>query len=242
MDNKYIEEKLKESMHAIEPENFSDRMNRICDRLDESGDVREVATEEIAVTVSSQGATSRRNINIKAIAIAIAATLIFSVCLGVLIWRLLPDKSNGYTTSFGDLGYEPVEEGEFYDKVSGSKIPLIDMNNFYDDIYSYSLLFDKEYSVLGGMVSAENETAGYVLTVEFCMVNVQGFKEVEGQVQTYILECGQELQYTTIAEGDEYVGYIYTTTANVIYKNLNYYIAYTSLEDSALAFIDDMFK
>lgn len=241
MDNRQIEDKLRDSMHAIEPEKFSDRMARIHDRLDGDVEVRQIATEKIAVTATLQGATSGRSLNVKAIAIAVAATLIFAVCLGVLIWKLIPTRSIGYTVFFGDLGYDVVTEEEFNEQMIERKMNVVSTEVYYEDIYSYNLLVDRENTVLGGRISAENETVGYVLTVEFCMENVEGFKEVEGQAQTYLLEGGQELRYVTIAEGDEYVGYIYTTTANVIYNNLNYYITYISIEDNALSFLEDIF-
>ena len=240
MDNRQIEDKLRNSMHNIEPEKFSDRMARIHDRLDSDAEVRRIATEKIAVTATSQGTTSGRSLNVKAIAIAVAATLIFAVCLGVLIWKLVPTKSIGYTAFFSDLGYDVVTEEEFNTQMSGYKINVVSTDVYYDDIYSYNLLVDREDRVFGGRISAENETVGYVLTIEFCMENVEGFKEVEGQVQTHLLEGGQELRYATVAEGDEYVGYIYTTTANVIYNNLNYYITYISIEDNALSFLEDI--
>lgn len=239
MDNRQIEDKLRDSMHTIEPEKFSDRMARIHDRLDGDSEVRQIATEKITATATSQGTISGRSLNVKAI--AIAATLIFAVCLGVLIWKLVSTKSIGYTAFFGDLGYDVVTEEEFNTQMLKHKMNVVDTEAYYDDIYSYNLLVDREKTVLGGRISAENETVGYVLTVEFCMENVEGFKEVEGQVQSHLLESGQELRYVTIAEGDEYVGYIYTTAANVIYNNLNYYITYISIEDNALSFLEDIF-
>lgn len=241
MDNKQIEDKLRDSMHSVEPEKFSDRMARIHDRLNGDVEVRQIATEKIAATATLQGTTSGRSLNVKAIAIAVAATLIFAACLGILIWKLMPTKSIGYSVYFGDLGYDVVTEEEFNAQMAENNMNVVGTEAYYDDIYSYNLLVDRENAVLGGRISAENEAAGYVLTIEFCMENVEGFKQVEGQVQTHLMEGGQELSYVTIAEGDEYVGYIYTTTANVIYNNLNYYITYISLEDNALSFLEDIF-
>lgn len=241
MDNKQIEDKLRDSMHAIEPEKFSDRMARIHDRLDVDAEVRRIATEKIAATATSQGTISGRSLNVKAIAIAVAATLIFAVCLGVLIWKLVPTKSIGYTAFFGDLGYEVVTEEEFNAQMTENKMNIVDTKLYSDNIYSYNLLVDLDYNVWGGRISAADEVKGYDITIEFCMENVEGFKEVEGQVQTHLLESGQELRYVTIAEGDEYVGYIYTTAANVIYNNLNYYITYISIEDNSLSFLEDIF-
>ena len=149
----------------------------------------------------------------------------------------IPSNKIGYSITVGELIYNEVSEGEFDDAISNNDLDIVETEEVNQFIYFYALWTGNVENVYGGQILFESDR--YLGNIEFFTLNVTGINEVTEPYQTYTTTSGTEVNYT--ASGGDDADPLYNTVASATYKNMNYYIEYTSLNNDALEFFNAIF-
>lgn len=243
MNYKEIEEILKENYKSTQPEEFSERFSRIQDKLyyPEQKQEAVVKSKEL-VGVGANGKTSNAVATpgrVKLVILICAAAMVLGGVIGILFWQLFLPKENSYAVAIDDLLYSSVSKDEFFNALQDNSIETIAFENLDNFINSYSLVKDQNGIIYGGAVELFNEDIGYEANIKFYSICVTGISEVQEPCDVYNLISGITVNYVMTVDGEDEP--IYETTASAQYKKLNYYIEYTSLDDNALNFFNNIF-
>lgn len=239
MDNKKIEEKLKEKYKSVKAENFSERLSRIRESLGHIPKEQEaVINVKSAVTATHAGTITSSN-RTKLIAVISVISVVFFIAIAVFIWWFVSSSRHQYSMEMAELFYARVQKNEFEDAMDGAGFNKIDFVEVEDSIYYYGILQDDGGNIYGGMVQFSNETSGNEGRVEFYASEVVGINEVEEPCNFYTI-TSSDLLIRYITEVDrEYM--LYATTASTGFDGVNYYIEYMSINNDSLQFIEALF-
>lgn len=213
MDLKETENKLKEKASQVEVEDYSDRMDRIRGRL-----------------VDRQ--KTKKNQSKKWIPVAISVCLV--ICCAVLLPFVLRPEQVYFNGSA--LYIDAVDEEDvFYQKLDEANIHPVDFGDYTLDIHD--LLVTDKNVVKGGIVEFFDETEMIFVTIKFYDSTVI-VQDDEYKGGTEYQTGGAKITYKEIGNVDDAFDYI----ALAKHSGLTYTIQYTSLEDTFLTFLDELFQ
>lgn len=243
MENREVEEILKQNYNSVKKQSFDQRFSRISSRLNmPQGQPQQVFVAESQPALAGVGGGtnvdySSRHIKFAFIIPIMLFLIISFVC--VFMWVNNDSNRNGYSINIADLIFFNTTEEEFTEVIEQNDFNLIERKALSEYIYSYSLFTDMNSEVHGGRLWFENNDIGYMGNIDFYTLNVTGINEVTEPYQTYTTTSGTEVNYTVSGGGE--ADPLYNTVASATYKNMNYYIEYTSLNNDALEFFNAIF-
>lgn len=235
MDNRDIENKLKDSAEQITVKDFSERWNNIKDNIT-SAEEREIlvespvfATNEETITRNSDA--KKRNSLI--IVFSLFACLI--VALAVILPLSLRNKEPAY---FGpsDLTHVfPDGKEQFFETIENAGYDIIDLSRYETEecVLFYETIGGE---LKGGELSVIDVERGFICEIEFYDNSIklsEGF--IDGN-ETYAVGS------TVIEYGTQFDGDLYTTNALTKHKNIQYKIIYMSLVDDCTQIFEELFS
>lgn len=241
MENREVEEILKQNYNSVKKQSFDQRFSRINGRLNmPQGQPQEVFVPESQPALAGAGGGtniehSPRRTKLAVIISSVLFVLIVLVC--VIAWFFVPSNNIGYSISVDELIYSEASEEDFNQAINDNDFEIIDMSDIKQYVYIYSLWLADGVNIYGGQFLFESDS--YFGNIEFYTLNVTGINEVTEPYQTYTTTSGTEVNYTVSGGGE--ADPLYNTVASATYKNMNYYIEYTSLNNDALEFFNAIF-
>lgn len=242
MENREVEEILKQNYNSVKKQSFDQRFSRISGRLNmPQGQPQEVFVPEFqpALAGVGGGTSGEHSPRRTKLAVIISLALFFVMALTcVFMWINIPSRNEGYSISVDDLLSEGITEDRFNNTMLENNFNIVNIESLREDTESYTLLY-KDGVVYGASLWIESSNSGYICDIRFYTLNVTGINEVTEPYQTYTTTSGTEVNYT-VSGGDD-ADPLYNTVASATYKNMNYYIEYTSLNNDALEFFNAIF-
>lgn len=234
MDNKDIEEKLKNSASKIEMKDFSERWENVGTRIDLYNDGNEKGLFKEPVLVANGGGNVKISNRLKSLwAIAACVILLVGIILAIVLPIVLRKEDNRYF-NYNELTEKIVSEDEFNSGIENSGLKIIDLSKY--EINSLRLLLTPEYSVVGGSIEITDEDAGILLTINFHTRFVISEYDIGLDYKEH--EIGTTcVKYKTTVEDD-----IYSTVATTTYKDLIYEMEVISLDENILNIFDGLFN
>ncbi len=241
MENREVEEILKQNYKSVKKQSFDQRFSRISGRLNmPQGQPQQVFVPESQPALAGAGGETNVEHSPRRTKLAVIISLALFIVIAltcIFMWIYTPSNKIGYSITVGELIYNEVSEGEFDDAISNNDLDIVETEAVNQFIYFYALWTGNEENVYGGQILFESDR--YLGNIEFFTLNVTGINEVTEPYQTYTTTSGTEVNYT-VSGGDE-ADPLYNTVASATYKNMNYYIEYTSLNNDALEFFNAIF-
>ena len=243
MENREVEEILKQNYNSIKKQSFDQRFSRISGRLNmPQGQPQEVFVPESQPALAGAGGVtnvehSPRRTKLAVIISLALFTVIALTC--VFMWIYTPSNNIGYSVDVADLIYDEVSKDDFENTFKNNEFEILHTDSIGNFIYSYIITLDNRNNLSGGWLWFENSNDGYFGDIEFYTLNVTGISTVSEPYQTYTTTSGTDVNYTVSGGGE--ADPLYNTVASATYKNMNYYIEYTSLNNDALGFFNAIF-
>lgn len=241
MENREVEEILKQNYKSVKKQSFDQRFNRISGRLNmPQRQPQEVFVPESQPALAGCGVGTNVEHSPRRTKLAVIISLALFIVIAltcIFMWVYIPSRNSAYSIDISELVYYDVTEEEFEETLSENNYETVQINDLNQYIYIYSLSRDNENKIYGGQFQFESDT--YLGNIEFYTLNVTGINEVTEPYQTYTTTSGTEVNYTVSGGGE--ADPLYNTVASATYKNMNYYIEYTSLNNDALEFFNAIF-
>ena len=238
MTENETEKRIKAEVNKTEVEKFSSRWDRIKGRLNSSasseGETAEIKEREMsAVQVTARG-NARGGRNLKLIAAVTAVAILMFAAAVVIIWQAVNPDRFGITMS--QIYSEVVEEEQFYSSIEERGYELADMSVVQEDIDVYHLRrYRGDKKICGGYIEFLSRIKGYYGEIYFYDESVAEIDSV-GDGCSVHNEGSTQIRYKTALADDG----LYDTVAEFNFRELNYYVTYTSFSDNALDIIDSM--
>lgn len=241
MENREVEEILKQNYNSVKKQSFDQRFSRISGRLNmPQGQPQQVFVPESQPALAGAGGGTNVEHSPRRTKLAVIISLALFIVIAltcIFMWVYIPSRNSAYSIDISELVYYDVTEEEFEETLSENNYETVQINDLNQYIYIYSLSLDNENKIYGGQFQFEADT--YLGNVEFYTLNVTGISTVSEPYQTYTTTSGTDVNYTVSGGGE--ADPLYNTVASATYKNMNYYIEYTSLNNDALEFFNAIF-
>ena len=241
MENREVEEILKQNYNSVKKQSFDQRFSRISGRLNmPQGQPQQVFVPESQPALAGAGGGTNVEHSPRRTKLAVIISLALFIVIAltcIFMWLYMPSNKIGYSISVDELNYYETSEEGFDQAVSNNGFAIIVTADLKRYVYFWALWLDEEKNTYGGQFQFESDT--YLGKIEFYTLNVTGIDEVTEPYQTYTTTSGTEVNYT-VSGGDD-ADPLYNTVASATYKNMNYYIEYTSLNNDALEFFNAIF-
>lgn len=244
MDSKKIEDILRENYKSLETDEYSKRMDRIHDRLNYPEQKQEVLLAEnklVAAGATQNGNVGRKEYGSRAkltLLIISVATLFLIVGI-IIVWSVVLLTDNTYSIHMGELYFKDATREEFDQAKQECGFEIIDLNNIENYIYMYATVVDENGKVYGEAFEFSDDNGGRQGRIEFYSSSVIDVSVVEEPFESYSTDSGFVINYQTYTDGEDEP--IYQTVASGLYRNLNYYIEYTSINNDVLQFFNELF-
>lgn len=234
MEDKDIEQMLKDSADKIKMKDFSERWEAISDRIQAGQSCECKETVQSAVLVAPNSKTVTEDTFKKKIIISIcslfAAVLI---CLAILLPVVLNKKKEPTRYLFNSLLNSQVTGSEFFDAVDNSDLVLIGLSGY--ELNAYTLYHTPDNNLVGGKIELNEEEFGALVELAFYKYNVTSKFEVGTEYEEYTVN-GYKIIYNTENSED-----FYTTKAKATKGNMVYDLNVTSLDDNLTSLFDKLF-
>ena len=166
MEDKEIEQLLKESADKIKMKDFSERWEEIRDRLDfpQSAEVTVESGETVLATSSNVNMT-QHTMRKKVLYSLCTVFLLIVICLAVVLPLTLNRNSERKYLTWSDLTEHNVSESEFFDGLEKSNLKIVDFAKY--QIEQYFLYYSPEEVLVGGSLEFLDEECGVLATIRF---------------------------------------------------------------------------
>ena len=176
MEDKEIEQLLKESADKIKMKDFSERWEAISDRINESQSCvcQEKVQSTVLVTASNQTQsdnTFRKKVIFSVLGLFVAIVTCLAIVLPITLGR-----NNEKKYLFNELTNFNVTESEFYDAIAESDLKLLQLSGFEQD--SFLTYYTSDSKIVGGSVELTEEELGVYIKLVFYTNNVVSKFEV----------------------------------------------------------------
>ena len=214
MDDKELEDLLRESASKVEMKEFSVRWKEIKDRLPESD--------------------KRIRFSYK-IFLALASSICLIILAIILPFTLSPGEEQHYFTG-NEVSYVSVTEDRFFKELDSVGFKIDNLQQF--DIDKYFIAYTEDEVVRGGRIAFENLTGEkeYVFTLTILSSQIL-IDETEYSDLTEEIVIGDTIiKYKTVGAD------LYESTVFAKYRDIAYIIDYTSLNDDLGLFLDLLYS
>lgn len=244
MDSKKIEDVLRDNYKSLETDEYSKRLARIHDRLNYPEQKQEILSAEnklVTAGVNQKGNSERsgHGSRTKLTLLIISVATLFLIVGIVIVWSVVSLTDNTYSIHIGDLYFKDATRKEFEDAKQDCGFEIIDLSNIETYIYLYATAVDENGTVYGEAFEFSDDNGGRQGRVEFYSSSVIDVSVVEEPFESYNTDSGFVINYQTHADGEDEP--IYQTVASGLYRDLNYYIEYTSINNDVLQFFNELF-
>lgn len=234
MDDKEIEQKLKESAQKIKAKDFEERWATISERID--ADQSQDGGDEVqsAVLVTSANTVHTVNSLRKKFLFAFCGIVAaIAICLAIVLPIVLgKDKGQKYYYIL-NLTNESVSESEFFDGIEQSDLTLFDLTDF--ELDTFSLYYTADGGLAGGGVEVIDESLEIFAKLVFYTNNVRSDFEVGTDYSEYVVN-GYNVNYKT-----ENAEVFYTTKAKATKGSMVYELTITAADDNPKILFDKLF-
>ena len=233
MEDKEIENILKESANNVKLKDFNDRWDEINPKLDLSQniDLTEKKPETVLVTSSSSNHTHNNKIN-KYLYSLIAVFLVAILCLAIILPLTLKNNDRTYFNE-DELTNIAVSESEFYDKVKDSDLNIVDFSKF--EINKFVLLYSPDDILVGGMLEFIDEELMVFTTVTFYDSSVISYFNFGEEHKDLVINETSIIYNITLSED------LYEVKALANSGNINYEFECLVLDEEINGFFNKIF-
>lgn len=214
MNDKELEDLLRESAETAPMKDFSERWEQVKDRIP----------------------PSEKRIRFSYKTFLALASSVCLIVLAVVLPLFLRNAEEKHYFSGYDLAFKSVTEDRFSNELNA--VGLLPDNLQQFELDKYFIAFTKDDAVVGGMVSFENLTGEeeYIFTVTF-LSSLSLINEADYKYLTKEMTVGAvTVRYQTVEEE------LYESKALAQYKGLTYIIEYSSLNDDLNSFLSQLFS
>lgn len=221
MDNKDVEEKLRESVKKIKKRKFSEVWKEIEPELE---------------------IKKKKRFEFKRWLPLIATSLCLIVGLSVILPLTLHKKEDELVYFLDSLGVASVEEDEFHTSIQSAGLSCVDFSKYV--IESCALLQTEDRKTKGGVLDATDnvDEPTMLLSVEFFSSSVHFREELYADYTLLYSVNGATINYklNNHLEEDGVETYEYLVKAE--FREIIYLISYISLSDNVTEFFDEFFQ
>lgn len=234
MENKDIEKLLKESANEVKIKDFSERWEKIKERIDSAQEVElKETTSETVLATSSNTSVSQNSVRNKFIVSVCAVFLIIGICLAIVLPLTLKHNDKIYF-SLHELTPVTVTENEFYDNLDKTDLKIFNLEKF--EVNSYALLYTQDNILVGGRFDITDEEEGVLVSLTFYNSSVTSEFKADKDYNLYNVN-GFKIDYKTKLNDNG----LYLTTAKAVGKNISYELKCLSGEENIETFFQKFF-
>ncbi|MDE6667974.1 MAG: hypothetical protein K2K38_06475 [Clostridia bacterium] len=236
MEDKDIEQYLKERADEVKVKDFSERWEKLKGRIEaaQEVEVKETASETVLAT-SSNGNVSNNAVRKKLILSLSAVFLAIAVCLAVVLPITLKKNDVRQYLSFKDLAAsDMLTADEFYGQIEETNLVIVDIQKF--EASSYLLYYTDDNEVVGGKFDVFDEDEVIFANVVFYDTIVESSFEIGEDFKSYNIN-GFRIDYKIGLNEKEQ----YKTTAKAVSDSINYELVCLSAEENIESFFNKFF-
>ncbi|MDE7167730.1 MAG: hypothetical protein K2O28_02645 [Clostridia bacterium] len=236
MEDKDIEQYLKERADEVKVKDFSERWEKLKGRIEAAQEVelKETASETVLAT-SSNGNVSSNAVRKKLIISLSAVFLAIALCLAIVLPITLKKNDVRHYLSFKDLSSsEALTADEFYDQIEETDLNIVDIQKF--EASSYGLYYTDENKVVGGRFDIFDEDEGILASIVFYDIIVISSFEIGEDFKSCDVN-GFYIEYKTEPDDDE----LYSTRAKAVGTKISYEFDCLSADENIETFFNKFF-
>ena len=233
MDDKSIEQNLKESADRIKTKDFSERWKDISGRIQTVSEVDKEVIKDAVLLEASGVNTSQSPVRKNFIISICALFLIFAVILAIVLPIVLNRNESPSYLNPDQLTYKKMSKDEFYTELKNSDIELVDISKF--EINVYYLGYTDEMEIAGGIVEALDEADDIIAEIYFYKDIVVSTFDVGSESKEYVTN-GIIVEYATVIDEEFYNSKAKATKNKIIYN-----ISCLALEEDISSFFEKLF-
>lgn len=237
MEDKELESQLKKSVEKIETKDFSERWEKIWQRVEPSSAMQEQFEPELVPIAETGTAPKQKRLYKKGLLLGGICMLLCAIILAITLPLTLGSGGSRYCYSISELYHRVSDQEEFYLEIERSAVSVPD-------------LFECEIESYGLWVTEENETKGWELDY-YDLANESSIKldiymndvEVCPSIPHFTEKCstttvnGVSVQYLIEREDD---AYLLWAIAN--YRNCGYRFEILSANENTFAVLETLFR
>ncbi|MBD5631799.1 MAG: hypothetical protein HDP34_01025 [Clostridia bacterium] len=232
MENKDIEQLLKESADEVKVKDFSERWENIKDRICSTKEIElKETTSETVLATSANSNLSQNSVRKKIIISVCAIFLLIGLCLAIVLPLTLKNNDKIYF-NLNELKHEIVTEDEFYAQIEETALKIFDLKSF--EVDNFVLYYTEDNIVVGGKIEISDEET--FATVVFYNTSVKSSFEIGTDNKTCV-KGGYNIEYITEIDADE----LYSSMAKAVGANISYEFDCLSLDENIETFFEKIF-
>ena len=235
MEDKEIEQLLKESADKIKMKDFEERWEAISDRINANQSCECKEEIQSTVLVTSANRTQTHNLLRKRIIVSVCSIFaVILLCLAIVLPIVLKKDKGPKYYLFLNLTNSNVTESQFFDGIGKSDLTLIELSDF--DMSSFTFYYTEDNKLVGGALELSDEELGVYSELTFYLNIVMSGFGVGTDYKDYSVN-GYNVIYNT-----EYAEEAYTTKAKATKANMVYELSILSLDDNLESLFDKLFN
>ncbi len=234
MEELEVEKLLKESSEKIKMKEFSERWDKISEKIQTVSGCEQKEVVQSAVLATTANENFQTNtVKRKIIYSVCGLFLIIVLCLAIVLPVMLAKNEAPKLYAVKDLKRVSVSESEFDSAIAESDLSITDLSEYNKDIYA--LLYNSDNVLFGGSLELTDDELGiYTLLVFYKNNIISDFTVGEEYIESEV--NGYKIKYKTVFADDSY-----TTKAIAEKGNMVYELDCLALENNIESFFEKLF-